>query len=307
MILKNKIFLGILLFLFIFALIPSKSTALLPNSYDQTVNDYFFLKYTVRNNSTSAVTGFTIPPASTNWMIEVDTIDNSTSWDILNGSVYQETSNYLNFWEPTIFGATSFEFGRYNGSTFIIGNTLESLFPVPLIVPVDMSAVFNQTLNVSLSKHFENYMYMNGTALMESMGGFGGMIPFEIFGIVIAWNGSSMIWIPRGMRADPYGNETGNVLLVAVYFGDGELTYLRESWWDNNTLQGDGFGTWRTSYKLVSPLIELIGSLFEGIFPGSDVSMGGGIPGFPYTCVFLGLVVSIGIIYLRKPKPEIQF
>jgi len=306
MILKNKILLGFLLLLFMFALIPSKSTALLPNSYDQTVNDYFFLKYTMNTTSTSAVTGFTIPPAGTNWMIEVDAIDNSTAWDILNGSVYQETADYLTFWEPTIFGANSFEFGRYDGSSFIIGNELESQFPVPFIVPVDMVAVFNQTLNVSLSKHFENYMYMNGTALMSYLGGLGEMIPFEIFGIAIAWNGSSMIWLPRDMRMDPYGNQTGNALLVAVYFGDGELTYLRESWWDNSTLQGDGFGTWRTSYKLVSPLMELIGSFFEGMFPGSDVSMGG-IPGFPCAGVVLGLIATVGIIYLRKPKLEIQF
>jgi hypothetical protein len=108
------------------------------------------------------------------------------------------------------------------------------------------------------------------------------------------------------MRMDPYGNQTGNALLVAVYFGDGELTYLRESWWDNSTLQGDGFGTWRTSYKLVSPLMELIGSFFEGMFPGSDVSMGG-IPGFPCAGVVLGLIATVGIIYLRKPKLEIQF
>jgi len=304
MISKNKILLGLLLLLFVFALFPSKSTALLPNSYDQTVNDYFFLKYTMNTTTTSAVTGFIIPPAGTNWMIEVDAIDNSTMWDILNGSVYQETADYLNFWEPTIFGANSFEFGRYDGSSFIIGNELESRFPVPFIVPVDMNAVFNQTLNVSLSKHFENYMYMNGTQLMGALGGLGGMLPFEIFGIAIAWNGSSMIWLPRGMRMDPYGNQTGNTLLVAVYFGDGELTYLRESWWDNSTLQGDGFGTWQTSYKLVSPLMDLIGSFFEGMFPGSDVSMSG-IPGFPCAAVFLGLAATVGIFYLRKPKSMI--
>jgi hypothetical protein len=306
MILRNKIFLGFLLSLFILALIPSKTSALLPNSYDQTVNDYFFLKYSVVNNSTSAVSGFTIPPEGTNWMIEVDAIDNSTSWDILNGSVYQESTDYLNFCEPTIFGANSFEFGRYNGSSFIIGNELESQFPVPFIVPVDMCAVFNQTLNVSLCKHFENYMYMNGTALMALLGSMGEIVPIEIFGIAIAWNGSSMIWLPRNMRYDPYGNQTGNALLVAVYFGDGELTYLRESWWDNTTIQGDGFGTWRTSYKLVSPLMDLIGSFFEGMFPGSDVSMGG-IPGFPCAAVFLGLIATAGIIYLRKPKSRVLF
>ncbi len=309
----NKLILACLLVLLVFAFIPSKTGALLPNSFDQAVDDYYFLKCTVRNNSTSAVTGYSIPSVGLSWMIEIDSIVNGPPWDIVNGSVYQETSGYLDIWQPTsTFGAGSFEFGRYNNITpeYLIGSKLESLFPVPFIIPLDMVAVFNYTINESLSAHFEHYMYLNGTAYMEQLKvmlgeDFAAMIPFDLYGIVIAYNGSDF-WIPRGMGYDPIGNNTGNVLLVAVYFDDGELNYLRESWWDNTTLQSDGFGTWRTMYKLVSPTWELFGAIFEGVLPGSGGSMGG-IPGFPCTLVFVGLLVSLTIVYLRKPKNEIIF
>ena len=298
---KNKYFLSCLIFLFLITLIPSKTAALLPNSFDQSVNDYFFLKYTVVNNLTSAVTGFPIPPAETNWMIEVDSIDNSTSWDIINGLVYQETSDYLNFWEPTtLFGPGSFEFGRYNGTSFQIGSTFESLFPVPFIVPVDMVTVFNYTLNESLSAHFEHYSYMNGTAIMESMGEMASMLPFGLFGIVIAYNGSNM-WLDRSSRQDPYGNQTGNIMLLAIYFDDGELNFLRESWWDNETDAGDGYGVWRTMYKVGSPIWNTFGAPMEAMLPGGEGEMGM-IPGFPCTFTIIGFLVSITIIYLKKPK-----
>jgi hypothetical protein len=52
---------------------------------------------------------------------------------------------------------------------------------------------------------------------------------------------------------------------------------------------------------------ELIGAMFEGMLPGSDVTGGGmEIPGFQCTLVLLSLII-IGAIYLKKPKNKIEF
>jgi len=271
------------------AVIPIKTTALYSNSFDQVVSQYFFLKCTSRNNDTTAVTHFTIPPLNMNWMIEVTSLINGPPNDTLKGKVYYEnTSETLNRWHPTaLFGSSEITFGLYNNVTgYYIDPTFEQKFPVPFIVPTNMTTVYNQALNVSLSTHFQYYMFQNLTGMVPP--------PFSSFlslqGLVVAWNGTP--WMN--------GTMPGDTMLVAIYLGNGELTYLRESWWDNSTPQ------WRTMYKLVTPMWELIGGMFEGMLPGSDVTGGGmGIPGFEYALVFLGLIITIGAIYLKKPKNSI--
>ena len=272
------------------AVIPSKTMALYTNSFDQVVSEYFFLKCTSHNNATSAVTGFTIPPLNMNWMIEVTSLTSGPSNDTLKGKVYYENaSETLNRWQPTsVFGPNEIAFGNYSSITgYQIDPTFEQKFPVPFIVPTNMTAVYNQTLKVSLSAHFQNYMFQNLTGMVPA--------PFSAFmslqGLVVAWNGTA--WMN--------GTKLGDTLLVAIYLGNGELTYLRESWWDNSTQH------WRTMYKLVTPMWELIGAMFEGMLPGSDVTGGGtGIPGFQCTLVLLSLII-IGAIYLKKPKNKFEF
>jgi len=290
---QNKKFILIgLLTLLVFTLVPSTTLALDTESFDQEVTDYFFLEFVTVGNSTSGVTNFTIPAVNTNWMIEVTSLTEAPPTDNLSGKVYEDTGSYLDKWQPTaLFGPSEIDFGQYSNVTgYTIDPTFESLFPVPFIIPTNHTAV-NQTLNASLSSKFQYVMYQNISGYIPP--DFAGL--FSLHSMVFAFNGT------MDMNGTVLGNTTGDILLEAVYFGDGELNFLRESWWDNSTQE------WNTMYKLVSPLWGLIGSMFEPNLPGSPSSGGGGgmIPGFEWGIIFLGLLVSVVVIYLRKPKEEI--
>ncbi|MHA1132347.1 MAG: hypothetical protein ACTSQI_06785 [Candidatus Helarchaeota archaeon] len=293
---QKRVILGFLVFLFLVGLVPSKTVALTPPSFDQEVTDYFFLKFTDVNNATSAVSGFPIPPTGTDWMVEIDVADNSTAWDIVNGSVYQDDGDeYGIVWnQSTWFGTDSFNFGRYNGIDFQIGPVMENNFPVPFVVPLNTTPV-ETTLNQSLCKTFQNYIYINQTFLAEMMNssGMGGMLPFSLFAIVFAWNGTPYYFGPESNS--PNGTVTGDILIAAVYFGDGELNFLRESWWDNTTRQ------WNTMYQVVSPFWDAFGGMLEQLIPGT-IPSSMMIPGFPYAITIMGLVMVLIIPSLKKPK-----
>ncbi|NVM56189.1 MAG: hypothetical protein HWN66_21005 [Candidatus Helarchaeota archaeon] len=300
---KKEIILIGLLSLLLFTVIPSKTTALYNPSFDQEVTDYFFLEFQDCNNLTSAITGFDIPNATTNWMIEVTNLEDGDPLDLdnLSGKVYEDSGEDFDLWQPTVLFPNEIMFGWYNNiSGYTIDPIFESKFPVPFIVPTNMTAV-NQTLNISLSAHFQYYQTQNLTGQIPAE--FAGMMPSLPFLMVWAWNGTGG-WVTvteADNRTDPEG-DIGDILLMAIYFDDGELNYLRESWWNNNSQR------WRTRYKMVTSIWDLIGSMFEPMLAGSDVPTGGDggmIPGFPYALVFLGLMVSIAIIYLKKPKKEI--
>lgn len=287
------------------ALIPAKTAALYPNSFDQTVTNYFFLKFTDVNNATSLVTNFALPAENTNWMIEVTSLTDGPPTDDLAGTISQDTGSFLDVWQPTpVFGAGEIAFGSYAPGSYTIDPAFEAIFPVPFIVPTDWVAAFNQTLNASLTNthNFDYYEFMNLSGMIPPE--MAGLLPVPPVGMLIAWNGS-FVWFEDNAsgRYEPYGNETGNAMLVALYFENGVLNYLTENWWDNSTQE------WKLAYKLKSPIMDLLGSLFESFIPGSGVSGGGmgGIPGFPYSFVFFGLTLVAAIIYLRKPKTKLEF
>ncbi len=294
---RNKLVLGILLALFLFALMPSQATALDPPSFDQEATDYFFLKFMDVNNATSAASGFDIPPAGTDWMVEIDAADNFTSWDYVNGTVYQDDGDEYNIiWnESTFFGTESFTFGAYNGQDFWIGPVMESNFPVPFVLPLNTTPV-EAALNQSLGNTFQNFIYVNQTFLSDMMNssGMGDMLPFSMFAIVFAWNGSSIYY---GPGTGPNGSATGDTIVAAVYFGDGELNFLGEWWWDNAAQE------WNIMYKLVSPFWESFGGMLEQLLPGADPS-GSMIPGFPSAFAIVGVLTVISIIRLKKPKED---
>lgn len=288
-------------------------------SFDHSINDYFYLKFKDVNNSTASSTGFTIPNEGISWMIEVADMGTSPPWDYINISVYEEHSGF-NIWQPTIFGASPMLEGAWNGSSLWINSAFETLFPVPFIVPTNstnvtvrnqwMTDIFGLTIRNSLLNHYEYCLWYNGSQMLEVTRALLGdeiadTVPFEWYAYIYAWNGT-WGWIERDMRQDPIGETTGEPLLVALYMSDGQLHYLRESWWDNDTIQADGYGTWRTSYKLVSPMMEYIGALFEGIFPGSESSIGD-IPSFPFAMTLFVIVVIFSIAYKQKLKKPFNY
>ncbi|MHA1132346.1 MAG: hypothetical protein ACTSQQ_16285, partial [Candidatus Helarchaeota archaeon] len=289
-----KIALFLLLPLFFISLIPSHATPLGIESYEHSVNDYFYLKFKNINSTMSPITGFPLPASNDiNWMIEVTSQTEAPPWDTISGDV-SEYIGGANPWNVLYTGG----FSRYNETDFQIAPSFQSFFPVPFIIPTNstntteldrhMLHVFNETMrNLLLNVyHYQHYSWSNGTKMLEMAKDVVGedilaSIPFAFYGYCYAWNGS-MSWIQRDMRYDPLGNQTGDNLLLAVYFTDGELHYLRESWWNNETLNGDdGYGIWHTTYKMVSPLMEYLGVMFESIFPGAEVSSEM-IPSFPY-------------------------
>ncbi|MHA1265888.1 MAG: hypothetical protein ACTSRS_11720 [Candidatus Helarchaeota archaeon] len=299
---RYKIGLALVCLWLVLAIVPLKTSALYPNSFNQTETDYFFLKFTEVNNATSLVTNFALPPVDTNWMIEVTSLLDGPPSDNLSGQIYQDTGSFLDLWQDTpVFGAGEHAFGTYNGSTFTIDPTFETIFPVPFIVPTDWYAVFNQTLNQSLTSthHFDHYQFMNLSGLIPAE--LSGLLPVQPIGLIVAWNGS-FIWFEDNAsgRMEPYGNVTSNKMLVALYFEDGELNYLTENWWDNTTQE------WKLAYKLKSPLMELIGGMLEAMIPGSGVSGSdmSGIPGFEFSLLFIGIIVALGITSYKKQKNQ---
>ena len=312
---KIRIVLIILCAWFLFSIIPKTTpsfntldndnicfnTALYSESFNQTVSEYFFLKFTDVNDITSAVTQFSLVNHSNiYWMIEVTSLTEGPPTDNLSGKVYQDNGTGFDLWQPTtLFGSSEIAFGSYsNTAGYTIDPTFESKFPVPFIVPTNQTAVFNQTLPASLltTYNFNYYYFMNISGTVPAP--YDMLLPALPVGIAIAWNGT-MNWFDAGSgKMEPDGNETGNILLVAVYFDDGALNYLTESRWNSSNSQ------WNLIYKLKSPIMELIGSMFEVIIPGSGVtSTGGGeIPGFPIALVALDLLIPIIVMYLRRPK-----
>ncbi len=299
--------------LLVFTLVPSQTLALYSESFNQEESDYFFLKSATVNNGTSAVTGFALPSVDTNWMIEVTSLTDGPPTDNLSGKVYEDSGGYLDLWQPTsLFGSNEIPFGQYSDvSGYTMDSSFEAKFPVPLIIPTNITAV-NVTLNVSLSAHFQYYQSQNISGpLIPPSNGSGDGDPFtamlSLFNItgpllmVCAWNGTGgfvNVTEVSPSRMDPQG-DVGDVLLLAIYFEDGELNYLRESWWDNSTQR------WRSMYRLISQTWELIGPMFEHMLIGSDSTGGEDIPGFECGFLLIGLMVSVVVIYLRKPKDEI--
>ena len=303
---KNKIALVFLCTWLLIALIPSNSMALYTDSYDMGVNDYFFLKFTDQNYNQTATTNISLPLVNTNWMIEVTSLTEGPPVDNLSIKVYEDTGGYLDKWQPTSdFNDTEIWIGAYSDTTgYTLNPAYEAMFPLPLIVPSNWTAAFNQTINASLSNtfNFDNVMFQNMTSFLAMGGPMGGLLGVDTMGMMVAWNGS-MMWIDTDVNGsgkyEPYGNESGNFLLVGLYLGN-QLNYVLEAWWDNSSTQ------WNLIYKMMSPTFELIAAMFEAQIPGSGVTGGGGgIPGFPSALVFIGLMVTVAIIYLRKPKEEV--
>lgn len=327
--LKKILFLGICTLL-LFALIPTRTEtikisyeraetihsteyAYFPESFNKTDNDYIFLKC-VDDTNNSAFTSFSLPPLDEHWMIEVTTLDaapNQWMLDILNVSIFDQNVNAsLDYWIPSAtFPEDEYIMGAYNTSIYWIDPNFLSIFPFPFFVPLNLTAVntaFDNALNANLSGMFQHYVFGNGTGLLENWSAYMGgmdMIPSGLHSIIVAYNGT----IPMQLGNDTFpfmGNGTadGDLLIEAVYLGGGELHFVRESEWDNSSLQ------WNARYKLVSPIWELLLSIIEQVLPGSLMFGNGGggmIPGFTCTALFLGLMIAIGIVYLRKPKQEI--
>ena len=286
---KNKIALVMFLALFLMTIIPNTQVV----SFNQELNAYTFLEFANVNNATSEVRGFTIPAEGTQWIIEVADVFNVTTWDAINVTVYEDVGDiYAYDWNAsTFFGPDNILVGAHDNTSFWLNPEFENIFPAPFIVPLNMVAV-NTTLEQSMTNvlGFENYYFVNGT---ELMGGGGGMtLPISLWAIIYAWNGSDTIWIDN----KPYGNVTGNTILVAIYMDDGWLHYMSECWWDNSS------STWNMMYKMESPVWSLFGGMAADMLPGE--TPGGMIPGFPCEYVILGIMASFTVIVLRKPRKE---
>ncbi len=300
---KNTIYVILLVFI-LCMLVPSRVKALVPPSFDAFTGDYQFYKFLNVQNTTSAVTGFTIPEEGTQWMVEVDVATNFAGWDIVNGTIYKETGNDVDYYWNTsdVFGSTSYEFGRYNGSYYQIGSDFENIFPVPFMTPIDTQAIDNE-LNRSLSRYFQNFVSENISALLLMMSEFVDS-PLSMFsnlslmGIYFAWNGTD--WykgLSSSQTVGPInGSATWDTLLAAIYIV-GELQFLGEFWWDNSTF------TWNTRYQLGTPFWEAFGFMFEMLIPGLGEEFSSEmIPGFPFVTVLLGLLLGIAVLYLKISK-----
>jgi hypothetical protein len=316
----TKIVLILFIALFLVPLIPSQATPTIGTfSYEHVEGDYLYLKFKDVNGTMTPITNnFTLPASDTSWMIEVTEQADGPLWDNLSGEVSEYVGG-MNPWNTLYAGP----FSRYNGTDFQVFPGFYDFFPVPFIVPTNstniteldghMLNVFNETIEDLMLNvyNYDYYVWYNGTEMLEMALDIVGedllaSNPFQFYGYCYAWNGS-WSWLQRDMRYDPIGDQTGNKLLLAIYLSDGELHYLRESWWDNETLDpDDGYGIWRTNYKMVSPLMEYLGALFEGMFPGAEVSSDM-IPSFPYFLTVTGIMTICIVIYLRKPKKKIEF
>lgn len=284
----------------------------IPGSFQQKTNDYNFLQFTDVQGSHSAITGFALPPDGTNWLIQVASVATVGSADVMKVTVGQETTATGNFWAPTFLGSSPLEIGSYSNGVYTIPQAFSNAFPLPFFIPSDNVAVFNETLNATLSARFQYYGFFmfqewvdNLTAMVQQSGGNTTQLaqlqqllnsfPVQIGGIVYAYNGTST-WQQSGSAFSPVGQASSDVMLLGVYSMNGTLHFMRESTWTGSE--------WAPVYKLQSPKWALLGSLLESIFPGAPSGEQEGIPGFPTVPVMLLTTLGVAVVALQISRKK---